>query len=392
MSATAFRTAFEQLPEPLRIARSDAWQRFEAYGLPTRRNEDWHYTDLSGLATQRFAGTGSLPRLAAALPGFEAVRFVDGYRLDAPPAAAQTAALIDDGITAMNAALATDGLDLDLRQSPERPLQIIVWAGAAPMSHLRHRIRLARGVEATILLDIRSADAETLSTQVAEIEVGAGARLRLIRIQDCGAHGVELSRTEVTVRRDAAFEYVGLDLGGRLARHDLNVRLSEPGAQTELSGVYAPAGRTHADTHTRILHLAPHCRSRELFRGLVMDEARAIFNGKIVVARNAQKTDSEQHVASLLLSPKAEVDAKPELEIYADDVKCAHGATCGQLDGSAIYYLRSRGLDLATARNLLMFTFAREALSKAPGETLQRELQQRLLARLPGSGGLEELL
>lgn len=185
---------------------------------------------------------------------------------------------------------------------------------------------------------------------------------------------------------------VTVDLGAGLSRHDLNVALVEQGAEVHLHGLYAPAHGAHVDNHTRIEHRAPHCISREFFRGVVNEDTRAVFNGKIYVAEGARKTDSEQRVSNLLLSPKAEVNAKPELEIYNDDVKCAHGATFGQLDEDAIYYLRARGIDREAARALLTYSFAREILDGIAHEELRQRVTTRLLEHLPQSGLLGSLL
>ncbi len=390
-AASTYAQAFERLPANLRSARHEAWQRFEHEGFPTRRQEDWKYTDLSALAAAHFALDGTaFDAPSPVLPGWDALRFVNGLR-DHGDASAPAAQLVDDSVTALNAALVRDGLDLRItRNQQSKPLLLSLGSGAG-MSHLRHRLHLEPGAEATVLLDLRSEGGDALSTSVFEIQLEANSRLHLLRIQDLGTAATDLTRTEVHVQRDAHFDYVGLDLGGALVRHDLNVFLDAPGASTDVHGVFAPGGRSHFDTHTRIHHVTPHTTSRETFRGLIRDKAHAVFNGKIVVHKDAQKTDSEQNVASLLLSPGAQVNAKPELEIYADDVKCAHGATCGQLDDMAVYYLRSRGLDRETARNVLLYTFAHDVLAHVGNQDARREMQRRLLTRLPGAQSLEDL-
>jgi len=388
----AYRDAWEQLPESLRASRAGAWEQFASRGFPSKREEDWRYTDLSALNDARFADAGAQTCDAKTLPNWQRLVFINGRRQsgDAQVPAAQ---LADDGITALNAALTRDGLDLRVgRNQKAEPLHLLSLSSGAAMSHLRHRLVLEAGSEATLLIDTRGDDSASLATGVLEVDIGANARLRLLRIQDAGSKANDLFRSEIRVGRDARLEYVGLDLGGALVRHDLNVQLAEPGAYAEVHGVFAPNGSTHVDTHTRILHQAPHTTSREVFRGLVADRAHAVFNGRIVVEKAAQKTDSEQNLASLLLSPGAEINAKPELEIYADDVKCAHGATCGQLDEMAVYYLRSRGLDADTARNLLLFAFAHEVLSKVGVDDVRSEMERRLAGRLPGSAAYEGLM
>ena len=396
-ASSTYAQAFANLPAELRETRREAWQRFEQLGFPTRKQEDWKYTDLSALSAANYAidAQASFDAVSPALSGWDALRFVNGRREtghETGEAAAPRAKLVDDGVSALNAALVRDGLDLRIGRNQRRaPLLLTLANGGAGMSHLRHRLHLESGAEATVLLDLRSDGSEALSTSVFEIELEANARLRLLRIQDLGDKSTDLTRTEVHVQRDAHFDYVGLDLGGALVRHDLNVFLEGPGAATDVHGVFAPGGRSHFDTHTRIHHVSPHTTSRETFRGLVRDKANAVFNGKIVVHKDAQKTDSEQNVATLLLAPGAQINAKPELEIYADDVKCAHGATCGQLDEMAVYYLRSRGLDVETARNVLLYTFAHTVLSQVSDEQARLEMQRRLLTRLPGAQSLDDL-
>ncbi|MDB5971825.1 MAG: Fe-S cluster assembly protein SufD [Hydrocarboniphaga sp.] len=392
MSAASYQKAWDQLPETLRVARAGAWKQFVAKGFPSKREEDWRYTDLSALNDARFAEATETSIVATTLQNWQSLVFANGQRQNGEVRAFETP-LADDGITALNAALTRDGLDLRVaRKQKAEPLHLLCLNSAAAMTHLRHRVVLEAGSEATLLIDTRGDDSATLATGVLEVEIGANARLRLLRIQDGGQASTDLFRSQIRVGRDARLEYVGLDLGGALVRHDLNVQLCEPGAYAEVHGVFAPGGSTHVDTHTRILHQAPHTTSREVFRGLVADRAHAVFNGRIVVEKAAQKTDSEQKLASLLLSPGAEINAKPELEIYADDVKCAHGATCGQLDEMALYYLRSRGLDSDTARNLLLFAFAHEVLAKVGAEDARREMERRLANRLPGSTAYEDLI
>jgi Fe-S cluster assembly protein SufD len=392
VSAAAYLNAWNRLPESLRVMRAGAWEKFVSKGFPSKREEDWRYTDLSALNDASFSEAGAASAETQTLPNWQRLVFIDGQR-QSGEARAPEAALADDGITALNAALMRDGLDLHVaRNQKAEPLHLLSLTYGAAMSHLRHRITLEAGAEATLLIDTRGDDSATLATGVLEAEIGANACLRLLRIQDAGKAATDLFRSQIRVGRDARLEYVGLDLGGALVRHDLNVQLIEPGATAEVHGVFAPGGSTHVDTHTRILHQAPHTSSREVFRGLVADRAHAVFNGRIVVEKAAQKTDSEQNLATLLLSPGAEINAKPELEIYADDVKCAHGATCGQLDEMALYYLRSRGLDADAARNLLLFAFAHQVLSKVGDNDARLEMERRLARRLPGSAAYEGLM
>jgi Fe-S cluster assembly protein SufD len=312
---------------------------------------------------------------------------------------------VSDGLAGALAAL-PDTRHEDWRYTDLAPLKARAWPESAPRTValefgsdplalevrleglLTHRIALRANQQATLVLHEVPCHPERSEGSLAfhnlEIELADNASLTLYRIQQPGRGTNLISRLDARLARDARFECVGLYAGGALARNDLNVSLDAPGARAELHGVLAPAAGEHLDVHTRLDHRAPHGTSRESFRCLVPAKARAIFNGKVIVHPDAQKTDSEQHVDSLLLAPGAEVNAKPELEIYADDVKCAHGATCGQLDDDAIYYLRTRGLDPATARGVLLRTFAHEVLKRIAHEPA-RELATRVLEpRLKG--------
>lgn len=362
LDLATFRSAFEALPEPARSsARRKALDAFLAGGLPSTDLEEWKYTDLSPLA--------ALPP-AALLPEAEAAGEGMGFT---------------DALDALNAAFAGGSTELRIaadtrRDEPIRP---------ADRAHQRHRLHLERGAEATLILNTSGDGA--FETVFADIRLDAGARLNLVRLNDAGADAHRLTRINLHLARDACANVVTVDLGGRLSRHDLNVDLAEPGAAIHLHGLYAPAGEGHVDNHTRIEHRAPHCTSREQYRGIARDKARGVFNGMIRVHKDAQKTDSEQRIANLILSPGAEINAKPELEIYADDVKCAHGATFGQLDDEALFYLRSRGLPESTARALLTWTFAHEVLQHIHQEDVRGRVTRRLLRQLPNSEQLEAL-
>jgi Fe-S cluster assembly protein SufD len=256
---------------------------------------------------------------------------------------------------------------------------VLVAGGAGQtMVHQRHRIELAANAQAVVVFQFTGRAGARLGTQVIDVALAAGARLDLYRVQDEQEGATLLSRIDASLDRDSRLHAVAVDCGSGLVRHDFNVSLAGPGAEVELSGLYQPAPGAHLDNQTRIIHAAPHCRSRERFKGIVEARAKAIYVGKVVVKPGAQKADSEQHVANLLLSKKAEVNAKPELEIYADDVKCAHGATVGQLDDTALEYLRSRGIEAAAARAMLLRAFGTEVLDGIALPALRQQLAARM--------------
>jgi len=407
-----FLAAFAGLPEGAQHLRKRHLEAFLREGLPSTSEEDWRYTDLAPLAERPLTlAAPAHPRLEA-LPHAQAVSFANGRLVggDKSLAVAAVPDLTPGPVTALNAAFSMAGLELEVAAGSRRPpLHLITWFGGTDhgMAHLRHRIRLAPGASLQLVVqelgpvsspdEARRArreapgDGPFFATQVFDVELGPNSQLELYRLQQFAAGTTALTRLDVRLAQDARFRSVGLYGGGALVRNDVNVALDATGADAELHGVLAPAAGEHLDVHTRIEHRAAHGRSREMFRCVVPAKGRAIFNGKVLVQPGALKTDSEQHVDSLLLAPGAEVNAKPELEIYADDVKCAHGATCGQLDEDAIYYLRTRGLDLPSARNVLLYTFAREVLARIGLEPARQLAERALLARLPGAASLGEL-
>lgn len=326
-------TALEKLPM-LPAGRRAALDALRTHGLPTRDDEDWKYTDLSvlnQLAVEEIA------------PNPENHEFPKEF---------------DCGLDALNTAL-----------SGGRQTQTI--AGRVELdTGLHRRLRLQVDRDAELILDDRTAS--RFATFFVAIDIAPNARLKLLRIQNADANAHRLTRLKIALARDARLDAITVDLGGGFVRHDLDVTLNAPGAEAQLHGLYLAGGAAHVDNHTRVDHRAPHCTSREVYHGIALDKARAVFNGKIVVHPGAQKTDSEQHVANLILSKTAEVNAKPELEIYADDVKCAHGATFGQIDENAVFYLRSRGLDRDAARRLLIGAFAHEIIDRI-GDDAQRD-------------------
>ena len=242
-----------------------------------------------------------------------------------------------------------------------------------------------------------SANAEAyLSNCVTEISLAANAQLKRVRLQTESPSSLQFGATFAKQQRNSRLSLHSVDLGGRWQRYDTHIRLAEPGAEVHLDGLYVPTGRQHIDNHTCVEHEAAHCISREDYKGILDGGSRGVFNGRIVVHKDAQKTDSEQSSAALLLSGKAEIDAKPELEIYADDVKCKHGATVGQLDDQAVFYLQSRGLSETDARNLLTYSFADELIQRIGIEKLQKHIEAAIIAKLPQTAlintTLEELL
>ncbi|MGD9258394.1 MAG: Fe-S cluster assembly protein SufD, partial [Gammaproteobacteria bacterium] len=231
---------------------------------------------------------------------------------------------------------------------------------------------------------------DNLTNAVTEIRGGAGSRVEHYRLQEEPAQAFHIGGLHARLQRDASLDSHNIQVGAALARLDIGVSLEEPGAELRLNGLYTVDGKRHVDNHTRVDHLAPETRSDELYRGIVDDRGRAVFNGKAVVHKDAQRIDAHQSNKNLLLSQQAEVDTKPELEIYADDVKCSHGATVGQLDKNALFYLLSRGIGEEVARKLLTYAFAEVVAARMPLEVVRRRLEKRIAGTLPESDLIRE--
>lgn len=211
-----------------------------------------------------------------------------------------------------------------------------------------------------------------------EIKLGANARLTHVRIVDDSVDGICTNMAHISMERDSHYNGFTLNIGGKLTRHEIHALLNGAGGELHLNGVNLLNGKQHGDTTILIEHAAPHCQSNQFYRSLLDDEARGVFQGKVHVHRAGQKTDGYQLSNALLLSPKAEMDTKPELEIYADDVKCSHGATTGQLDEEPLFYLRSRGLSAAEARMLLISAFVEEVVEKIGDEAVEEEISGKI--------------
>ena len=302
-----------------------------------------------------------------------------------------------DGETpqALNAALATDGAWIRLGRGVvvEQPIHLVLIGATVADQHLRNLVVAEAGAQATIVEHYPAGAAgSTLTTAVTRVLAAQDSHVTHLKLQQEAPEAIHLATIEAEQARGAVFASHSLSFGARLARNDIRTRLAGEGAEALLNGLYHADGRRHVDHHTRIDHARPQGTSREFYRGLLDGSARGVFTGRILVAQDAQRTDAMQRCDNLLLSRLAEADARPELEIYADDVKCAHGATVGQLDEDALFYLRSRGVDAVHARQLLTYAFAAEVLERIAHAPLRALGRAALLERLPEGARLEELL
>jgi Fe-S cluster assembly protein SufD len=374
--------AFEQLAPQLapaqRSERRAALDVLLGQGWPTRKQEAWRYTDLSPLAELRYAGT--TPGAAVdALSGTRALRFGPDTAAPAPTGSAQP------GLTrSLVGIFGQAGLDLQLEGAAAAEVLDASTSLGGGVHGWAHRVRVCAGAQATLLLR-QFSSGQTLDAQSLDVELEAGSQLTLVRVADADNPATQLCQTRIVQGRDTQLRLVDLMIGGGRSRHELEIQLDAPGAQTTLHALAMPQGHGQTDLQLRLVHGAVQGNSRAYLRAVAGEQTRATLSGRIVVSKGACKTDSEQHMASLLLSPKAEVNAKPDLEIYNDDVKCAHGASFGQLDEDALYYLRARGLDAETARGLLTYAFAQHVLGQVPHAGLQQWLTRRLIGQLPVS-------
>lgn len=404
--------------------RRRAIERFAAAGWPSNKLENWRHTSLAGLETQSFGPPAVAARPEALVAQLRHdseghwLVFVDGAfapalsSVGALPAGAEAAALsqvlgqraqdvealfgsAEDGEvpSALNAAFASDGAVIRLARGVEveAPIHLVFIGGVGKgESHVRNLVSAEAGARATIVEHfLGEGDAATLTTAVTRIEAGADAAVTHLKLQQESAQAVHLAAIDAVQARGAAFASHALAFGARLARTDIRTRFDGEGCDALLNGLYHVDGRRHVDHHTRIDHAQPRGTSREYYRGILDGAGRGVFTGRIVVAPGAMRTDAIQRTDSLLLSPQAQADARPELEIYADDVKCAHGATVGQIDEDSLFYLRSRGLDESHARNLLTWAFAAEVLARIQVPSLRTRAEAAIRARLPGGALME---
>ncbi len=418
--------------EWLQARRRAGLARFEQVGFPSRREEDWRYTAVTPITGKTFYAPDAAPRgdLAGgaetetepeleppAIPGLQSHRlvFVDGLfaaKWSDPPAAAggviidslarvleQRPELIESafgtalpgnqhGFTALNDAHSRDGavllLEAGARPVAAAPLELLFISRAKDgLAQPRNLIIAGKGSRANVIERHISLDGHRAFTNSAtEILLGEQAELDYYLLQTQSAAAFHVCGMWAKQARGSRFACRTITLGGALVRNDLGVELAGEGAHCDLLGLYNLGGTQHVDNHTGVIHAAENCTSRELYKGVLDQRSRAVFHGRIVVQPGAQKTDAAQTNNNLLLSRHAEIDCKPQLEIYANDVKCAHGATVGQIDADALFYLRSRGIDEERARALLTFAFVNDVVNEIKIDELKAALEDRLALRL----------
>jgi Fe-S cluster assembly protein SufD len=292
----------------------------------------------------------------------------------------------DNGVKALNTAFLQSGVFLLIPRNVklETPLQItFVSDGPHAASFPRLLVVAEENSSATLIESfVSSGDESHFTNAIAEIVVKDGARFEHYRLQTENRHVYHVATTAAELGRASSYDVTSINFGAQLARHDVSVVMDHEGAECWVDGLYVGGANQHTDTHSVIDHKQPHCNSHQLYKGILDGNARAVFNGKIFVREGAQKTDAMQTNKNLLLSPNARVDTKPQLEIYADDVKCAHGAAVGQIDEEELFYLQARGMNPELARSLLTYGFAEEVIGKIKIDSIRAQLDEAVLTHL----------
>ncbi|MDH3533460.1 MAG: Fe-S cluster assembly protein SufD [Gammaproteobacteria bacterium] len=418
ISIPALRDAILKMPQDaLTKTRLAALEHLDEHGTPTIRHEDWKYTDLAplidisnewlaaGAHTERADSIAST--IADVQSRFDADWLVvingtiDMASVATVQAAGINVALLSETeptlhftapLSDLNVSLLRDGLRIhvDAGVTLEKPVGILVIDSASStvgVAQVHVEIEMAPGSDAGFLeYHASSGSASHYANSVVRLAIGDNAAARYVRLQDRSPAHSQTGRLDAQLGRCGRLSYCGFDLGGKLVRNDLSVQLDKPGAEASFDGLYLAGGQQHIDNHTRVDHLVGPATSRQEYRGILGGSSRCVWNGKAVVHVGADGTDAEQANHNLLLSDSAEVDAKPELEIYADEVKCSHGTTIGQLDETALFYLRTRGLDRREAKQIMTRAFAQSIVRKAPIESLQNAIAEQVATKLDALG------
>ncbi len=409
-------------PEWLNEVRQTAWSRFRDQGVPTRRDEDWRFTPVAPLVGRPYRNVQSLTLASEAVDDllgrakldedFHRLVFVNGHYVErgashhdlpAGVVVGNLASSIREGcdtvqqllsqpvgkeqsdFTELNTAFAGDGAVIDIADGVtlERPVHLIFLSveDGPTACHPRNLIRLGKGSRATVVESYLGRQGDGYFTNaVTQIELAEEADLDHHKLQHEQRDSLHIASTHIDQKDRSEFRSHYFSFGAALARNETNCMLDGEQIVSTLNGLYMPTGEQLMDCRTRIDHVKPNCNTYELYKGILDDRARGVFNGKILVHQDAQKTDAKQSNQALLLSDDAIINTKPQLEIYADDVKCTHGATIGELDEQALYYLRSRGIPNSLARKMLIFAFANDVVQGVQVPAVVQHLEAILLS------------
>jgi len=407
---------------PASELRRRAMDRFAALGFPTMKDEDWHYTSVASISTPSFNRTSAPTAISApdvdqhlfGAPHWSRLVFLDGWfapdlssvrdhsgvevrTLSAAlgeggnlPQLGEIAGYDNAAFTALNTALMQDGAVITVGANVELSAPIhLVFLSAHPVPHSasfpRNVIVLERGARATVIESYAGLREEGyLSVPVTEISLAEGARLEHIKVQNESQSAFHVATIQARQERDSELHSFSYASGAELSRTNVYTLLDGAGSSCTMNGMYMVSGSQHVDHQTRIEHAQPNTTSREIYKGILDGHSHGVFNGKVYVRPEAQKTDGKQSNNNLLLSDHARIDTKPQLEIFADDVKCTHGATIGRLDEVALFYMKSRGLDAEQARTLLIYAFAADVLEEISIKPVRDALEAAVFARVRG--------
>jgi len=404
------------------VIRRDALKSFEAKGFPTRKDEDWRYLNLISLMNEPFQDptiteVDSIDRWTLSDKTTNRIVFVNGKYSEKHSKVideenglvigrfnkakvfsqnlvskhfAQGVPANRNGFASLNTALADDGLFIHVPAGlkVKHPVEVIHIASndkaERTMHHLRQMIVLEKGASVTVFETYanQSEQDKTFVNIVNEFVIAENANLEYYKIQNENEQAAQINQTEVQQARDSVFFSTILTSGGALVRNDLNARINDSNCETHFNGLYLGENKSVIDNHTIVDHKYPHTFSSELYKGIMTDSSKAVFNGRIFVREDAQKTNAYQTNRNVLLTEEASVNTKPQLEIWADDVRCSHGATTGQLDKNAIFYLRSRGLSKDDARKFLLKAFTAEVIDTIKDEQIAEHFDQVLQEKL----------
>jgi len=397
-----------QLPAPawLQPLKDQAFARFSELGFPTTKNEEWRFTNVAPIARTKFVAGRQGVKAAKFAKGPIQLAFANGHLVSRPeslPKGLEAGSILDDSAAAMqhlgkhasfeenafvalNTAMLADAAFVRVARGAviEEPIEIFyLTTGTSEATAVHPRVLVVVGADAHCTIVERyvgAGDGVYLNNAVTEVVAGDRAVVDHYRVQQETVNAFHISTVHAILGQSAAFSSHSISLGAALARHDANAQLSE-GSDATLNGLYIVNGNQHVDNHTMIDHAMPHGTSHEVYKGILDGKSHAVFNGKIIVRKDAQKTDSKQTNKNLVLSDGAVVDTKPELQIWADDVRCTHGATIGQLDAEAMFYLQSRGIGKSEARSLLTYAFAQDIVDRIKVQSLRDSLEKVLFEK-----------
>jgi Fe-S cluster assembly protein SufD len=350
----------------LKELRQKAFDYFTENGFPTQKNEEWKYTSVASFVNSQWSVVGSRKEQEVEKRG----EFLKQFNFER------------NGFAALNLAFADfTVITIPKETSAGEPIEFKFTADANTANFPHILVIAERGSKATIIESYES-DAKSFTNTAIQIIVEDNANLTHYRVQKESTEAFHIGTTEVSVGRGSLYNATNINLGAAISRHDVHLKFTAEGGEAFVDGLYMLGGNQHHDTHSTIDHALPNCVSHQTYKGVLNDKSRGVFNGKVFVRANASGTDAQQSNKNLLLSNDARVDTKPQLEIFNDDVKCAHGATVGQLEEEELFYLLSRGIEPKLAKNLLTYGFAEQIIDKIKVEAIKKDLDEVVLNRL----------